>query len=137
MNLNEWEWTSGIVNTNNRYFELKFGYVPTPVARIGIGDNQNFIVEFLLSTAIDPEQQEEIFREIVYEIELYLINNSELDPITYMIKHTQKCANLYSKIHWGYFPKGSKRKIILTKHRDVKTSNNPFFNFFSRIMLDN
>jgi hypothetical protein len=137
MNNDFWEWNLGIVDTTNRYFELKFGNFPAPVTRIGIGNNHNFIVEFLLSTSVEHEQQEEIFREIIYEIELYLINNSEPDPVTYMIKHTQKCANLYSKIHWGYFPKGSKREIILTKDRNVKTSNRPFFNFFSKIMLDN
>jgi hypothetical protein len=136
MNNEIWEWAPGIVDTNERYFELKYGYAPAPVVRIGIGVNRNFIVEFLLSTNTTPETCEEIFKEIIYEIELYLINNSEPDPIEYMIKHTQKCANTYSKVHWFYFPKGSKREIILTKERRIKTNNNPFFNFFSKIKLD-
>ena len=136
MNNEIWEWAPGIVDTNERYFELKYGYAPAPVVRIGIGINRSFIVEFLLSTNTTPEAREEIFKEIIYEIELYLINNSEPDPIEYMIKHTQKCANTYSKVHWFYFPKGSKREIILTKERRIKTNNNPFFNFFSKIKLD-
>jgi hypothetical protein len=54
----------------------------------------------------------------------------------YMIKHTHKCANTYSKVHWLYFPKGSKREILLTKERTIKSNNNPFFNFLSKIKLD-
>lgn len=136
MNNNCWEWIIGIVDTNERYFELKYGFEPAPVVRIGIASNKIFIVEFLFSPAITNGQREEMFKEVIYEIELYLINNSEPDPIEYMIKHTQKCANTYSTVHWGYFPKGSKREIILSKEPNSKSSANSFFNFFSKIKLD-
>lgn len=136
MNNNCWEWIIGIVDTNERYFELKYGFEPAPVVRIGIANNKIFIVEFLFSPAITNGQREEMFKEVIYEIELYLINNSEPDPIEYMIKHTQKCANTYSTVHWGYFPKGSKREIILSKEPNSKSSANSFFNFFSKIKLD-
>ena len=136
MSENFWELTIGIVDTTERYFELKYGFEPPPVVRIGIANNKKFIVEFLFSPLIANGQREEIFKEVIYEIELYLINNSEPDPIDYMIKHTQKCANTYSRVHWRYFPKGSKREILLTKERRLKTSGNPFFNFFSKIKLD-
>jgi len=137
MNNNYWEWIIGIVDTSERYFELKYGFEPAPVVRIGITNNKKFVVEFLFSSAITNGQREEMFKEVIYEIELYLINNSEPDPIEYMIKHTQKCANTYSRVHWRYFPKGSKREIILTKEHRIKNSENAFFNFFSKIKLDN
>lgn len=111
----QWNWQPGKVNLQNRYFELKYGYDPRPVARIGIGDNYTFIVEFLLDTKQDPEILKEIFSEVIWEIELYLINNSEPDPVEYMINHTKKCANTFSKVHWRYYPKGFKRPILLTK----------------------
>jgi hypothetical protein len=111
----QWKWQPGKVDLQNRYFELKYGYDPRPVARIGIGDNYNFIVEFLLDTKQDPEILKEIFSEVIWEIELYLINNSEPDPVEYMINHTKKCANTFSKVHWRYYPKGFKRPILLTK----------------------
>lgn len=136
MSENCWEWIVGIVDTNERYFELKYGFEPAPVVRIGITNNKKFIVEFLFSPLIANGQREEIFKEVIYEIELYLINNSEPDPVEYMIKHTHKCANTYSKVHWLYFPKGSKREILLTKERTIKSNSNPFFNFFSKIKLD-
>ena len=113
-----WQWQPGKVDLQNRYFELKYGSDPVSVARIGIEDNNRFIVEFLLNINDDIEKLREIFGEVIWEIELYLINNSEPDPIEYMINHTKKCANMYSKIHWRYYPKGFKHPILLSKETD-------------------
>jgi hypothetical protein len=113
-----WQWQPGKVDLQNRYFELKYGSDPVSVARIGIADNNRFIVEFLLNINDDIEKLKEIFGEVIWEIELYLINNSEPDPIEYMINHTKKCANMYSKIHWRYYPKGFKHPILLSKEDD-------------------
>jgi hypothetical protein len=115
------------VDLNNRYFELKFGFDPLPVARIGIGVNKNFVVEFLLNLNEDIEKLQEIFSEVLWEIELYLINNSEPDPIEYMINHTKKCANMYSKVHWRYYPKGFKRPIVLSKEDNFSYKFKKFF----------
>ena len=117
MTNDSWNWQPGKVNIQNRYFELKYGFDPIPVTRIGIGSNRNFIVEFLLNVNDDVDKLKEIFSEALWEIELYLINNSEPDPIEYMINHTKKCANMYSKIHWRYYPLGSKRPILLEKEK--------------------
>jgi hypothetical protein len=126
-----WQWFPGKVNLKERYFELKYGNVPAAIARVGIGNENNFIIEFLLNINDDIDSQKEIFKEVIWEIELYLINNSEPDPIEYMINHTKKCANMYSKIHWRYFPKGSKRAIFLTKENTFEKS----FNTLKRIYL--
>lgn len=115
MNYNIWQWFPGKVDLSNRYFELKYGHDPSRVARIGIGENNKFIVEFLINLNDDIERQKKIFSEVIWEIELYLINNSEPDPIEYMINHTRKCANLYSRVHWNYFSEGSKKGMTLRK----------------------
>jgi len=127
MNNDSWNWLPGKVDLNNRYFELKFGFDPLPVARIGIGVNKNFVVEFLLNLNEDIEKLQEIFSEVLREIELYLINNSEPDPIEYMINHTKKCANMYSKVHWRYYPKGFKRPIVLSKEDNFSYKFKKFF----------
>jgi hypothetical protein len=127
MNNDSWNWLPGKVDLNNRYFELKFGFDPLPVARIGIGVNKNFVVEFLLNLNEDIEKLQEIFSEVLWEIELYLINNSEPDPIEYMINHTKKCANMYSKVHWRYYPKGFKRPIVLSKEENFSYKFKKFF----------
>jgi hypothetical protein len=127
MNNDSWNWLPGKVDLNNRYFELKFGFDPLPVARIGIGVNKNFVVEFLLNLNEDIEKLQEIFSEVLWEIELYLINNSEPDPIEYMINHTKKCANMYSKVHWRYYPKGFKRPIVLSKEDNFSYKFKKFF----------
>ena len=135
MNHNDWKWQPGKVDLKNRYFELKFGTVPTPVARIGIDENKTFIVEFLLNVK-GLEKQQDMFSEIIGEIELYLINNNDADPVEYMINHTKKCANMYSRIHWRYFPKGSKRAIILSKERTFIKSVNTIKDYFTKLLQD-
>lgn len=134
MNNVSWDWQPGKVNLQNRYFELKYGSDPIPVARIGIGTNQNFIVEFLLNVNNDTDRLKEIFSEALWEIELYLINNSEPDPIEYMINHTKKCANMYSKIHWKYHPLGSKRPIFLGKENSFSESISTFKKLFTKLI---
>lgn len=110
-----WTWQPGNVDLQKRYFELKYGYDPKPVALIGVGNKYNFIVEFLLDTNKEPDTLKEIFSEVIWEIELYLVNNSEPDPVEFMINHTKKCANQFSKVHWRYYPKGFKHPILLSK----------------------
>jgi hypothetical protein len=134
MNNDSWNWQPGKVNLQSRYFELKYGFDPIPVARIGIGTNYNFIVEFLLNINDDIAKLKEIFSETLWEIELYLINNSEPDPIEYMIKHTKKCANMYSKIHWRYYPLGSIRPIFLGKVNSIPESLDSFKKLFSKLI---
>lgn len=134
MNYTFWQWSPGKVDFRSRYFELKYGNDPLAVARIGIGSNKNFIVEFLININNDIERQKEIFNYVLWEIELYLINNSEPDPIEYMINHTKKCANMYSKVHWIYFPKGSKRAILLSKENTFKKSLNALKSFYSKLI---
>lgn len=135
MDYNNWKWIPGKVDLKNRFFELKFGNDPAPVARIGIGESKTFIVEFLFNEK-ELEKQQEIFSEIIWEIELYLINNNEADPIEYMINHTKKCANMYSRIHWRYFPKGSKRAILLSKERTLVKSVITIKNYFTKLLQD-
>ncbi len=134
MNNDSWNWLPGKVDLDYRYFELKFGFDPLPVARVGIGENKNFIVEFLLNVNDDIEILQEIFSEVLWEIELYLINNNEPDPIEYMITHTKKCANMYSKVHWRYFPKGFKRPIMLSKENIKNNSSGTFKKFLARLI---
>jgi hypothetical protein len=128
-----WHWFPGKVDLSERYFELKYGFDPLPVTRIGIGTNRNFIVEFLLNTNEDIEKLKEIFNEVIWEIELYLVNNIDPDPIGYMINHTKKCANMYSKVHWRYFPKGFKNPISLSKENTFEKSFNSLKKLYSKL----
>jgi hypothetical protein len=136
MSIDSWTWFPGKVDLKDRHFELKFGNVPTPVARIGIGDLQDFVVEFLLNPIGDLEKQQEIFSEVIWEIELYLINNNEPDPIAYMINHTKKCANMYSRIHWNYFPNGASKPIVLKKEFSLNEKVNSIKKFFTKMLSE-
>jgi hypothetical protein len=133
MNIDNWKWQPGKVNLSDRYFELKYGYDPKPVTRIGIGNDKIFLVEFLLDVNDDIEKLKEIFSEVLWEIELYLINNSEPDPVEYMINHTKKCANVYGKVHWNYFPKGANKPINLKKESTFISSLSFVKEFYVKI----
>ena len=136
MIVSDWEWIPGRVDLSKRYFELKYGNNPAPIARVGISaENYTFIVEFILPKENDYKQLEEIFKEVIYEIELYLVNNSIPDPLNYMINHTHKCANLYSRVHWVYYPKGSKKAILLEKKKTSEGSLSIIKKFFQKINL--
>ncbi|HMN18153.1 MAG TPA: hypothetical protein PKD03_11070 [Ignavibacteriaceae bacterium] len=111
-----WSWQPGKVDMSNRYFELKYGYIYRPVARIGISNHKTFIVEFLLNFDDDVDLLKKIFTDVLYEIEFYLIKNHEPDPIEFMINHSKKCSNAYGKIRWYYFPKGANKYIFLSKN---------------------
>ncbi|MDT3695323.1 MAG: hypothetical protein ROY99_02955 [Ignavibacterium sp.] len=111
-----WSWQPGKVDVSDRYFELKYGYITRPIARIGICKHKIFVVEFLLNFQDDIDLLKKIFTEALREIELYLINNSSPDPIEYMINHTRKCSNAYGKIRWYYFPNGANKSIFLSKN---------------------
>ncbi len=135
MNTEIWKWQPGKVDSANRYFELKFGNIPAAVARIGIGEKKTFVVEFFLNIK-EPNKQQDIFSEIIWEIELYLINNDDTDPIEYMINHTKKCANMYSRIHWRYFPQGSKKAITLNKEKTLTKSVTTIKNYFTKLLQE-
>jgi len=130
MTEDNWKWQPGKVDLSERYFELKYGYDPKPVTRIGIGPGKIFKVEFLLDVNSDIDKLKEIFSEVLWEIELYLINNSEPDPVGYMINHTKKCANVYGKVHWNYFPKGAAKSFRLSKESTFKYTLSSIIKFF-------
>lgn len=130
MTEDNWKWQPGKVDLSERYFELKYGYDPKPVTRIGIGSGKIFKVEFLLDANSDIDKLKEIFSEVLWEIELYLINNSEPDPVGYMINHTKKCANVYGKVHWNYFPKGAVKSFKLSKESTFKYTLSSIIKFF-------
>lgn len=137
MNIDNWKWQPGKIDLSNRYFELKYGYDPKPVTRIGIGNDKIFLVEFLLDVNADIEKLKEIFSEVLWEIELYLINNSEPDPVEYMINHTKKCANVYGKVHWNYFPKGASKSIFLKKDFSLNEKVISIKKFFTKMLTEN
>jgi len=68
----------------------------------GQESDPRFVVEIL--AGLSAEQRE----AVAAEIRFYLLDKGEPDPWAYAIHHCSTAANVYSSIHWGYFPAGHK-----------------------------
>ncbi len=40
-------------------------------------------------------------------LDFYLVGLNKPDPWAYAIYHCNTAANMYSEVHWSYFPKGN------------------------------
>lgn len=95
----EWRWTEGIVDRGAEHLQTFCGDDVSPVALIGRASECTFIVQFLLDT-------DELRDEVRREIDFYLTECGGPDPWAYAIYHCGTTSNLYSNVHWHYFPEG-------------------------------
>jgi hypothetical protein len=78
-----------------------------PVALVGKPVGMSFPVEFLQVPALDPGEHEQIKLAVTKDLTFYLVEKGEYDPWLYAIHHCGTAANIYSNVHWRYFPNGS------------------------------
>jgi hypothetical protein len=107
----EWCWQEGLVDTHGKYIELRHGDAGKnsyedwcPVARIGKPQKKVFPVEWLI--AADSPENESMIIEVRQELDFYLIEKGEPNPWAYAKYHCNTRANMYSSVHWSYFPHG-------------------------------
>ena len=99
----------GTVSTDDDHMKLTYEENPDPVAVIAQGEGNTFIVQFL-ETDSKQENWKETIRYVRRELDFYLVELREENPWTYAIYHCSTAANVYSKVHWGYYPKGYKEE---------------------------
>ena len=75
------------------------------LARVAPGEPGVFDVEFVIDGG-EPNAGE-MLQAAKLSINFYLIDKGEENPWAYAIYHCGTGANVYSKVHWGYFPSGS------------------------------
>ena len=92
-------WTEGIIDENDDHIKLWFKENINPTAMVATQKKQ-LIVQFL-----DLQDQEAI-NAVVKDLDFYFIELGKEDPWEYAIYHTTTASNVYSDVHWGYFPKG-------------------------------
>ncbi len=107
----EWRWQDGAVDSNGQHIELRHGDAGkntyenwVPIARIGKPKKKVFPVEWLISS--DSPEHESMISEARKELDFYLVDTGELDPWAYAKYHCNTRANIYSRVHWSYFPHG-------------------------------
>ena len=120
----DWQWVEGIVDTNEDHIRLWHGKPPTenkggavrergrPDALVARGRGKTFTVQFLLAARPTDQRTAKILQDVRRELDFYLIELSTPDrpaPWAYAKYHCYTAANIYSKVHWGWFPKGHRR----------------------------
>lgn len=106
----EWSWQEGAVDRNKEHIEIRYGNALsgsyeewTPVALISKPVNHVFSVSWLKGS---PSVGNTMIEEVCRELDFYLIEKREPEPWKYAIYHCSTAANMYSNVHWSYFPDG-------------------------------
>ena len=106
-----WTWVEGNVDRAKEHIELRYGDASKteyedwrPVALIGTPQNFTFPVKWLTDES-SPEGKEAI-ESARKELDFFLVEKGEPDPWAYAQYHCGTASNMYSMIHWSYFPEG-------------------------------
>lgn len=107
----DWQWREGPVDRADEHFELRYGSYEQgswndwlPVAVVGRPTGRIFPVQFLIAEDDRPRHIEAI-QSVKEELDLYLVEERELDPWDYAQHHCGTAANFYSPVHWSHIPK--------------------------------
>ncbi len=119
------------MDERKEYIELRHGYAGenpyenwSPVARIGKPKGHCFPVQWIVKA--DAVENEALIADAREELDFYLVEKNEPDLWAYAVYHCNTGANLYSYIHWSYFPDGqggervSSRVIQLSAGKKAK-----------------
>lgn len=98
----QYRWEVQHVNSSNEHIKISFSDLGNTlfIAKISPPQNYVFSVEFVNNEKIN----EDIKKLARKSIDFYLIELQEKDPWLYAKYHCTTASNIYSKIHWSYFP---------------------------------
>ena len=109
MDKSDWKWVFGTVDTKEDHIKIRYGDDPEPVALVAPGEGKIFVVQSLLKQMhLFETDYQEILNDVRRDLDFLLIEIGEPDPWAYAIYHCTTASNIYSKVHWGYYPKGYK-----------------------------
>ena len=102
-----WEWKEGKVDRSSPHLKLfvgEWGESAVPVALVAKPVGNSFAVEFLEAPNLDQSEYERMKMAVTKELTFYLVELGKSDPWEYAIYHCGTASNVYSQVHWGYFP---------------------------------
>lgn len=112
----KWAWSEGTVDPNQEHIKLSYGDVKNgedvvPIALLSLDGERRFAVQFIPGWKDTVLDSRAVFKEIHRELDFYLVDNrglskEEPDPWAYAIHHSSTGSNIYSLVHWSWFPKG-------------------------------
>jgi hypothetical protein len=116
--LTNWGWREGVVDVQGEHIELRYGDAAKsaykewlPIVLIGKPTNHAFPVLWVVSP--DNPSREQMIDAARKELDFYLVEHPKEFPHTghpwgYAIYHCNTGANMYSSVHWAYFPTGNR-----------------------------
>lgn len=102
----DWKWVEGVVDRDEDHIKITYGEDPEPIALVAPGPGRTFTVEFVMEQKLLFHKDEEVLDDVRKELDFFLVELGEEDPWAYAIYHCSTASNMYSKVHWGYYPKG-------------------------------
>jgi hypothetical protein len=102
-----WKWKAGKVDRAAAHLKLVYGDAELPVTLVAKPVGNLFVVEFLEAPELDQGEYGRIKLAVTKELTFYLVEKGEKDPWQYAIYHRSTASNIYSHVHWGYFPGGT------------------------------
>ena len=117
------EWMEGIVDLDDEHIRITYGDVRkneeiilfafvTPTVK---GKEDRFTIQFVDLQDIEADRQALILRDVKKDLDYFLVEKGELYPWKYAAYHCSIAANIYSPVHWSYFPKWYIEKMRLEK----------------------
>lgn len=112
-----WRWRKGDVCRTSDHFELsvevvsQMGRCNVVVALVGRPTKWTFPVEWVLDPGMTAVEAQRISIEATRQLDFYLVehpwvwNEMMGDPWSYAVHHCGTAANIYSRVHWSYFPR--------------------------------
>ena len=111
----EWRWEEGVVDEQKEHLELRYGNVDSDpyedwklICRIAKPKHNVFVVEWLINQS--SLENKTVLADACKELDFYLVEKNEPFPWEYAIYHCSTGSNIYSRIHWSYFPTGCQGK---------------------------
>jgi hypothetical protein len=116
----QYSWEEGIVDDQKEHIDLRCGDAEKtsyeewiPIARISKPKHHVFLVEWILIP--DSPNNQIINGKARKDIDYYLVEKGEDDPWGYAQYHCNSFGNMYSTIHWSYFPHGRGSERVSSK----------------------
>jgi hypothetical protein len=114
-----WKWAEGNVDCAADHLELRYGKASEqnweswiPVALVGKPVKRCFPVRWLIP--VKKLETRAMVEEVLRELNFFLkeiAQEGNVEPWHYAKYHCSTASNIYSNVHWSYFPEGCTEKL--------------------------
>jgi hypothetical protein len=96
----------GQVDRDSEHMQLSVGPVDGPIRLVALlarASDGTFIVEDIADADVSDSDRQAVQDDLRF----YLIEKREPDPWKYVQYHASTMSNVYSHVHWSWFPHGA------------------------------